>query len=235
VTPATRSRLSDYAVWQAWDFLRERGLSILLVGGLVGMQVIHLSSGFGTLQETMVAHALMPFVPLFVLLSINRIVSADRTMGYYRLLFSKPVSVSLYYAQRYVITLVGLLLCVALLCGIAVACGVALPVFSILAYVTILYLSLGGVGFLLSVITRFDWTLLLAIWYGSELLFLQFGERRWHAVLNVLPPSRLVEPVRDALLRGDMPSGGALAWLVGYGVACLIAGILLLERRPLSS
>jgi len=239
MTTPSRGRLGEYALWQAWDFVRERGLMILIVGVLIGWQIVRATSatGMGMLHEMVFTQMLMSTIPLMVLLSISRMVSADRTAGTYRLLFAKPISISLFYAQRFVVTLAGLLACIAVLCGVAVLNQIAVPVLSILAYVAIVYIAFGGIGFLLSVLTRFDWTGLLVLWYGSEALHLwsEHEQFSWRAALNVLPPAHFVEPVRGALIASRMPPTEALAWLLGYGAICVIAGVLILERRQLSS
>ena len=169
--------------------------------------------------------------------AIHRIVAADRTMGYYRLLFSKPVSVSLFYAQRFAVHLAGLVVCVLILCVALRTGGTPVPIGSLTLYVVLLYVTMGGVGFLLSVITRYDWTLLIAVWYGAELLstIARDHDAVWRPVTYVLPPVWLVDPVRDALLRGTLPAVDSLAWLLSYGVASFLLGLLLLERRPLSA
>jgi ABC-type transport system involved in multi-copper enzyme maturation permease subunit len=228
--------------WQMWDFFRERGWSVVLVGVLIGFQVVHIVTMTGGVGDAFFARRAVngmasPLVPLFVLLAINRIVSADRTAGYARLLFAKPISVSLYYAQRFVVHLAGLLICVLLLCVLLLLKGVLVSVASVLTYTIVVYVAMGGIGFLLSVLTRFDWTLLLAVWYGSEMVHTVYGRSgsMGASLIQALPPTWHMDTIRTAILDGNMPPNDILLWLVGYGAACFVAGVLLLERRSLSS
>jgi hypothetical protein len=240
-----RARIGAYAVWQAWDFVRDRGWGVLLIGLLVGGPIVFFSQeamsiGAGDpaaqLASMLMERVVAPYLPLFVLLAINRIVSADRKMGYYRLLFSKPLSIATFYAQRFAVHLAGLAACVFILCVLVRMGGVPITVGGIVVYTIILYIAMGGVGFLLSIVTRFDWPALLGAWYGASVLhtIVNFRWPSWEPAIRVLPPSWLVDEVRNTLLRGDVPSFGTLTWLLGYGIGCCVLGLFLLRRQALA-
>jgi len=229
-------------VWQAWDFARERGLGIVVIGTLIGIQILQTMRGtvsaLGTSMVTnIVTTTAVHTVPLFVLLSVSRLISADRAQGYYRILFSKPISIPLFYAQRYVIHLAGVLLCVATLCSLLWTQQIHVDLLKLLAYVATMYVAMGGVAFLLSSITRFDWPVLLGVWYGSSVLYGFFGDRGGivGALVRVLPPEHAAQPLRAAVINGNPFPASSLTWLLGYGAVCLLLGLLVLWRRPFST
>jgi len=59
------------------------------------------------------------------------------------------------------------------------------------------------------------------------------GWRHWLAA--VLPRAELMDGVRTALFDGIAPNTYDVAWLVGYGLVCLVLGLVIIQRRPLAS
>lgn len=243
--PVSRGRLPRYALWQASDYALERGVPALIVGILLmlgpvlGIQSMGGRSAIGSDMATMIFSQVLGGYALFgALFATNGIIANDRTHGYFRFLFAKPVRVAQFYAQAFLIHGVGLL-------------GITVAVFAIFAagvrpipealagtviFVAAVYLAFGGIAFLASALVRFDWLVALALW-GSGILARQLavpGESWWSTALHaLLPPSHLSEHLRAELLAGRVPSG-PLLWFAGYGVVAVALGLVVLRRRGLA-
>jgi hypothetical protein len=171
-----------------------------------------------------------------VLIALNGIVSTDRKTGYYRFLFSKPVSVVAYYAQLFFVYMVGVLVSMLLL---AVVLHIVVPGFRIdyfLLYAAIIYVAMGGIGFFISVATRFDWLTLAAVWLGSRVLRDQFGTKPgWRSkAVELLPPVHKLNDVSFSMItNGTAPTSDVL-WLLGYGALFFALGLLLLRKGSLA-
>lgn len=233
------SNLRRYALWQFRDFARDRGIALLLVGFLIGFTMIGPVRAVGRPIDAQLANSLLvaalsqvAFIAAFI--ALNGIVSNDRKMGYYRFLFSKPVSIPAYYAQLFLVYLVGfLVVCAILLGGFAIFAHPVSPV-APLIFCGLVFLSLGGIAFLVSSLFRYDWPILAAIFLGSVILHAMWRDREgWRRlVLSVLPPLyRLPDALPDILNRGVVNTDDVL-WLLGYSAICFAAGLLVLHRRP---
>ncbi len=244
----TRANLTAYSLWQVSDYVTQRGILSFVVGLMVGAPVRFMIAGLqrsGAAPERiqsatnqLAAGAAATLGVLIVLLAVQRSVSGDRADGYYRFYFSKPVPVWTFYLQRYVAFGAGLLVMVALLLLVGLLSGVPVHVGGALGYFLILYLAFGGIGFLCSAVTRYDWSALAVIWFGALLLRTMYAQQAngWrHWLAAILPRVELMDGVRGALFDGVAPSTYDVAWLVGYGVVCLVLGLVIIQRRPLAS
>jgi len=117
------SNLRRYVYWHFRDFIRDRGYALLLVGFLIGFTIVAPVRGMGRTIDATLARSLLiavlsqvSFILAFI--TLNGIVSTDRKLGYYRFLFSKPVSIPLYYVQLFFVYLVALALAFALVATI---------------------------------------------------------------------------------------------------------------------
>jgi len=116
--------LTRYSYWQLRDFIRERGYALLITSTLLGFTlVMPLRAMYGANMSVDSAKqilmlALPQVVPIAAFITLNGLVSTDRKLGYYKFLFSKPVSIPAYYAQYFIVCLVGFLLTFALLFGV---------------------------------------------------------------------------------------------------------------------
>jgi hypothetical protein len=245
----TRARLLRYAPYQLKDYVLERGLVTLLIVALtlgppLGIVRHQRGPGWGTggdgaaLLARLLVDVAVPVASLTVLFAIHGISSLDRQRGYFRFLFSKPVSVAAYYAQEFVVRLVGVLTVAALSAGtVAMLGGGAFPG-QLVAYVALTYALLGGVGFLLSALVQFDGLLLILVWLVAHTA-IQVRRLYPHwipePVVRALPPVDKLDAARDAWLAGTgtFPAGDLL-WAVGYGLACFVLGLVALRRRPLA-
>jgi hypothetical protein len=243
-----RARLWSYLRWQARDFVAERGAPLLIVATLMSFPII---MGLRALREQAPSEtqgmmsATYAVVSLFaefsliaVLIGINGVVSNDRVRGYYRFLFAKPVSIPRYYAQAYVVNGLGLL-ATALAVLIAIY-ALGYPVFPVrvLWTVALVYLSLGGLGFLYSTLARFDWVLMGATWGLAQVLravYPAHSSRAGQVLDVILPPFHQLRDVGLDLARGEAADSRVLAWLLGWGISGVVLGLLILRRRPLAS
>ena len=116
--------LARYSLWQFRDFIMERGIAIVIIGMLWGYLLVEpmrraMGSTFAAGPSSpiwpLVITAASSVVSLSVLIAVNGIVSTDRKQGYYRFLFSKPVSAVAYYAQVFFVGMAGVLFCMLLL------------------------------------------------------------------------------------------------------------------------
>lgn len=234
-----RSNLQRYALWQLKDFARERGVALLLVGFLIGVTVIAPVRAMGRaidagMARTMLVAIVNQIALILALITLNGIVSTDRKMGYYRFLFSKPVSISAYYAQLFVVYFVGFLASVAILLGAFAIFAHPVSPFGPLVFCGLVFLALGGIAFLISSLVRYDWPVLVAVYVASLILhsMWQYKEGWRRLVLSILPPLyRISDTLPDIMDRGVVNTQDVL-WLLGYSALCFAAGILVLRRRP---
>lgn len=249
---AHRGRIGRYGAWQLRDYIVDRGFSTLLIGFILGAQfILPLRMGLHeTLGDVWATHPtgramLMIAVPQLVttfaligtLIAVNGIVSNDRRHGYVRFLFAKPVSVVRYYLQAFGASLLGLMAMTAILAGLFAVLVAPLIPMQVVLVVCVFAIGVGGIGFLLSTLVRGDW-LFLSMVLGLSLLarglYGQAGDWR-EKLLVLLPPLHRLDEIRNPLLAGNVPALTDLAWVMGYGVACLLLGVIVLRRRPLAS
>lgn len=241
----SRGRLAKYSLWQFRDFVIDRGIAILIIGFLWGYAVLEpvrrsLGPSF-TAGSTSPAWAFAlqissAVVSLSVLIALNGIVSTDRKMGYYRFLFSKPVNPVVYYAQLFFVYMAGVL---AAMFVLATLLRAILPTFSILnflLYTALMYVAMGGIGFFLSVATRYDWLTLAAVWLGARVLRGLYGPRLdWRSkAVELLPPVHRLDEVANSLIGTGTAHASDVFWLLGYGAIFFVLGLLMLRKGSLA-
>lgn len=175
------------------------------------------------------AEALGNMVTFLILVAAYGVIGDDVRRGYFRNLFSKPVSPVAYYALAFVGTMAALY--ATLLVATAVFAVVKEPVWPGRALVRagFEFVLLGGVIFGLSRLTRLDWLAGVLLYVFGQLMRGVYppDETFRGAVLNVvLPPSHLL---REGLLDADgIVVSGAL-WIVGYGAVFFTGGLVLVR------
>jgi hypothetical protein len=240
----SHGRLGRYALWQFRDFWVERGIAILIIGFLWGFVLIEpLRRAMGAQLTApgsqvmgIVIQVASAVVSLAVLIALNGMVSTDRKQGYYRFLFAKPVNPVEFYAQLFFVYMAGVVLAMVVLAGLL---RTVLPGFSVLNYLiysAVIYIAMGGIGFFLSVTSRYDWLSLAAVWLGSRILrdvTLRFND--WRTKLaQLLPPVHKLDEVANSLIYSRTAQMSDLLWLVGYGALFFVLGLVVLRRGSLA-
>jgi hypothetical protein len=235
------SNLTRYAYWQMRDFIRERGLALIITGTLLGFIIVWpMRSMMGGNIDAfsarrILATALPQIVFILAFIALNGIVSTDRKLGYYRFLFSKPVSIPAYYAQNFLISFIGFIVVLAVLLGVfAIAVSPVDPV-PALTFCALVYLSFGGIAFLISSLFRYDWPILAGVYLGSAMINGFWATAiGWRMVIrNVVPPLQKLMPALPDLLNNGTVDVKGTTWLLGYSAACFVAGLIVLWRRPI--
>jgi len=240
-----KGRLARYSLWQFRDFAIDRGIAIVIIGflwGYVTFEPMRRAMGpawTGDQRSPIWGIAIQftsAIVSLSVLIAMNGITSLDRKNGYYRFLFAQPVNPVLYYAQLFLVYMVGVLLSMLILASLL---HIILPAFSIvyfLMYVALIYIAMGGIGFFLSTATRYDWLSLAAVWLGSRILRGIFGPKHdWKSKLvELLPPVHRVDDVANSLIGSGTANTNDVLWLLGYGLLFFVLGLVILRRGSLA-
>lgn len=230
-----------YAPWQLWDFALDRGIALLLIGGLMAASVLW--PGYIALSAQMPPElvrtellriAVAQQVSILVVIAASGIVANDRLGGYYRFLFAKPVRMPAYYALQFLVTLVGVLLVtLIMLAAYWLLVGWVSPTVP-LAMVVVTYIALGGTIFFFSTFTRLDWGMLVVLWGASALSRTLAADKAWYDVVRwALPPTHQIDKLRGDLFAGTPIDVGGAAWLVGYGFVLFLAGLVVLQRRAI--
>ena len=236
-----KENLTRYAYWQFRDFLRERAIALLLVGLLLGFMMIApmramMGPNMSAADATRVVILALPqivFISTFIV--FNGMISTDRKMGYYRFLFSKPVGIPAYYVQDFLVYLVGFIVVFVILLGVfSVVVAPFNPLWT-LVYCALVYLSLGGIAFFISSLFRYDWPILVGVYFGSLLANMMWAERTgWRMVIrDLLPPMHKLNPAMSDLISRGTVDARSVAWLLGYSALFFVAGLVVLWRRPI--
>jgi hypothetical protein len=234
-----QANLRRYALWQFRDFVRDRGIALLLVGFLIGFTVVGPFRAMGGAFDERIAERLLaavlvqvPFICAFI--ALNGIVSNDRKLGYYRFLFSKPVGIPAYYAQLFFIYLIGFLVVCAILLGLFSIFAYPLDPIGPLIFCALVFLSFGGIAFLVSSLFRHDWPILAGIFLGSTILhsMWRYDEGIKRLILSVLPPVYKLPDMIPVIMQDRSADVNTILWLLGYSAICFVAGLLVLKRRP---
>ncbi|MFL5484858.1 MAG: hypothetical protein ACJ793_04430 [Gemmatimonadaceae bacterium] len=241
----SRGRLARYSLWQFRDFFLERGIAIFIIGFLWGYALVAplramvaQTSGPGRPSAVwpIILQMASAVVSLSVLIAVNGIVSTDRKSGYYRFLFSKPVNAALYYVQLFFVYMMGVLAVMFVLASLLRTIFPAFSILNLLMYAALIYIAMGGIGFFLSVATRYDWLTLAAVWLGSRLLRAVYGAKPdWRSkAVELLPPVHKLDDVANTLIGKGTAVTSDVLWLFGYGALFFALGLLILRRGSLA-
>ena len=235
------ANLTRYGYWQLRDFIRERGIALIITSTLLGFTVVApMRAMMGSnIDEVTAKRILIMALPQIVFISafiaLNGLISTDRKMGYYRFLFSKPVSIPAYYAQYFVVSFVGFLAVFVVLLGAFDIVVRPINPVGVLAFCALVYLSLGGIAFLISSLFRYDWPILAGVYLGSALINgLWAGRTGFRMVIrDILPPVHRLTPAMNDIMNLGTVDTNSVLWLLGYSALCFVAGLFVLWRRPI--
>jgi hypothetical protein len=257
------ARLGAYAPWQLRDYLMDRGLPTFLISalfGYLGAAPIHalikrnvedlparMIAKYGSVhaaQQAMAHDASAAFLRSFLgsmvflgaLFAMNGIVANDRKLGYYRFLFSKPMTPPRYYGQAFALHSAGYLLIMAVLAVVYGAFITPLLSPTFMAAIALVFLCYAGIGFALSAAARWDWLSLVAVTVATTVLHGRFGASTspLAKLLYLLPPLHTTDEVYTAVSEGSALPWHSLAWLGGYGAVCFLIGLVVLRYRRLA-
>ncbi|PYO11344.1 MAG: hypothetical protein DMD30_00660 [Gemmatimonadetes bacterium] len=240
-----RGRLARYSLWQIRDFFMDRAIAILIIGFLWGYVLLEpLRRAMGPQWPGDRTSPVWPLtlqvssaiVSLSVLIAMNGIVSTDRKSGYYRFLFSKPVNPVVYYAQLFFVYMAGVMATMFVLSSLLHTILPSFSVLNYLLYTALIYIAMGGIGFFLSVATRYDWLTLAAVWLGARILRDVFGaQHTWRSkAVELLPPVHKLDQVANSLIGTGRADPSDVLWLVGYGAFFFVLGLFILRRGSLA-
>jgi len=244
-TNEPRARLARYALWQLRDYFLDKAVpTVTLIVLSVYLTLVPAIVTYGRPGPRGVPRAFVEAFSLTMLMAIlegvllatTGIIADDRKLGYFRFFFAKPVSVWRFYAIKFAVSLTGFLLLLAFLLAVHwFAVGPYFPP-ALLPIAALMFVAVGGIGFLASAVWRYDWVTLSAVVFTSTIMWgLWEKATGWRAVLvRLLPPMDQMGAVvgagsgRNALVMSD------LWWLTGYGVVCFVLGLVVVSRRSLA-
>jgi ABC-type transport system involved in multi-copper enzyme maturation permease subunit len=227
-----RARLAQYARWQMLDYaFGVGGITLVVVcvwiWGAASVKVYGpngpVASSFDWLVE------LVGF--LGSAFATTSLISEDRTRGYYRLQFAKPVNPLLFYGQAFVLRGIVIVAIAALISALGAVTAHPAALIPSLRYAAVMYVLAGGVTLLQSTVWRYAWVGTCAL-FGLSVWATQlaapgvpistFWHIIWSGVHAILPP---------LALQNDVWVGHAwpILWCVGYG-ALALAGAALVIR-----
>lgn len=188
------------------------------------------SAQAGRLLGNVIQQAALPFV----LLASAQVVSGDFRRGYFRSYFNRPVSPVAHYLLRWLLGGIAVVLFVPLAQGaIALTSGPFPLEPALMGSMALLYLLLGGLVFLASTVSRFDWAIAFLVLIVQSIL--QNLDRTgnlsgaWTWLYAALPPFHLAQPA------GPEPAGAGLRHMLFYGGGLVVATLLVLRFRPLGA
>ena len=257
------ARIGRYGIWQLRDYLKNRGVPTIIVSVLAGYVTLApilvnyrhqlkilppaLIARYGGMEgaravlmhdanEMFLRTFLGVVVYLSALFAMNGIVADDRKQGFYRFLFSKPISPSRYYGQAFLVHWAGFLAvacAMGLLYGAFVAPILTMPLVIVTALMFLMY---AGIAFVLSAAARWDWLSLVAVTVFANYVWLMFSESRSVVakLLYLLPPLHRTSEIYEAVAKEAPVNTSLLAWFAGYGVVCYVIGIIVLRYRRLA-
>ncbi len=246
--PRRAARMGRYTLWQLRDYAMNQGPSTALVLALAGYLFIApaLAAGEGryTLHTLPLGATRRIFLQLSgylvflgALFATNGIVANDRKFGFFRFYFAKPVSPPRFYANAFAANGLGFLAVSLLLWGVFSA--IVRPVGDARWPLVIagMYVAYAGIGFLVSVISRFDWLSLLSVVFAAQIGWTFWGRDGGirGALVHLLPPLHRGDELYAAVALAQPIPWPLFAWLAGYGAACFVLGLVVLRRRPLAS
>lgn len=265
-----RSRVGAYGLWQLRDYLMDRGTPTFIVSILFGYVTVSpllaqlpgtggrtpsgLLAGLGAgaaanadrmleINFLFLRSFLGALVFLGALFAMNGIVATDRKMGFYRFLFSKPMSPARYYGQAFFIHWAGFIAVMTLLGAIYGLLVWPLLSVELLSVVGLLFLCYAGIAFALSAAARWDWLSLVTVSFVATYLWGRYGASTHPLakLLYLLPPLHLTGDVYASVAAMQLASTNvpplpwdSVWWLAGYGAAAFFAGILVLRHRRLA-
>ena len=241
------TQLRDYFVGRAWVVVLGTSAAVWAYGAARGLTMSAFDSAGGIEARNQLQRAfefaLVAFSFAAAATSAQGLVARYRSRGYDRLLFSRPLEPVRYYAQGFVAAGVGAVVLAVAAAQVYTVVVHPVSIVGVAGYVTLTWLSLGAVAFLLSTITSFH-TVLLALLVGADLALDRYasglrGTGAGNVVVDglqyLLPPAHVLAALREPFVRGVFDDARVLAWPVTFGLTSILVAVILLWRRPFRS
>jgi hypothetical protein len=255
--PRRKARLLRYAGWQFRDYLINIAVVSIILFGLMGMiEVMQLemmaaaTTGNRIFVANLAGLRAQSFMRIFgiyatvaPIIALSGVISSDRTMGYVRFLFAKPLDPLRFYLQSFVVRLAGFLLVAAVLLLVYGRYEPLPDLSRVAAGLALAFIAYGGMVFLASALTKYDGLVTVAF-----LLIAVLVRAKWETAAGVtrflpylFPPVSRFSDIDNWVVNVNALGGRAPAefptkwvvWTVGYGVACLVLGLVALRKRAL--
>ena len=249
-----RARIAAYAGFQLKDYFTGRAMVGVLATAAIawgyafrrGLTVSMFDSSGGLEAREQLQQAFEFVLAVFAfaaaVLAAQGLVARDRSRGYDRAMFSRPVSPARYYLQSFVLAGLGSTILGAIAAQLYAATVHPVSVVGVALYVALVWLAMGSLAFLLSTVTRLH-VVVLGCVIGAAFALDAFvgtlatggGRSVLELAQYVLPPAHVLVALRGPFARGLMIDPRSVAWPLAFGTACLLVSLLMLRRRPFGS
>lgn len=239
--------LAAYTKWHVWETLPRLAtpVALFLVLGAMPIATFANARGIDALQlpgeeqrQALMIYTqmLMLCITLGSIVVASGIIALDRERQYFRFLFSHPVVPWQFYLQKY---LISALLFALVMMVIPVGFSLVVTDVPVLAVAlsSLLYALLyGSLAMLCGALLNKDGIAFIAVIVVSSSL----QETRqllptWLAhVADALPPFKVADGVRRALLNGAAVDTGDLLHVIAYSAGMLVAALVFVRRAPLA-
>jgi hypothetical protein len=173
-------------------------------------------------------------------MAVQGLVARHRARGYDRVILSRPLDPVRYYTQGFVLAGIAAVLIGAAGAEVYGAVVHTVSLAGVAAYIAFAWLTIGGLGLLLSTVTRFH-TPLLALVVAADFAFERYatglraagsGSAVLDAGQYLLPPAHVVASLAGPFSQGFAFDPRVLVWPLSFGVVCVTAALFLLRERP---
>ncbi len=256
--PRRHAHLLPYALWQCRDYtINIAAISIILFGLLGMLEVMQLHAAeivmaaspdfavtLARMQQGSFQQLFSMYATVGPIVALSGVVSQDRSLGYVRFLFAKPLNPIHFYLQSFVVRAAGFFAVGGVLLKAYRQFEPSADVPRIAAGLALAFVAYGGILFLWSVLSKYDGLCVVAFLLLSVLVWGKWeaSTRLIHVVTYAFPPvdkfsglDNWVSGVNalDSRAAAVFPTKWVV-WTVCYGVACLVLGVVLLRKRPLA-
>lgn len=231
-----------YAPWLAFDLAKTQVAGFAIMAVTLGLIIARIQHSFPSPASaaSIQTGTFTAGLTIVVLMAIGGAIGTDLSGGFYRAWFSKPMAPWWYYLQRWILggvavllapLLLGLVLIVVLQRGSGITTDLMITI-------ALGYLLIASACLLLSNFTPRDWLIVFLLGVVERPLAAAMAASRnagvelpdvlrWTA--KILPPFHLIDPMKPVL------HGNELLHVLGYGVAMLVAALVIVQVRPLGS
>lgn len=256
--PRRRAQLLQYSLWQFRDYAINIAIISIILFGLIGtLEVMQLRAMTAAMANSRMSPASLDrmrtqsFQNIFAIYSsvgpivaLSGIISQDRSLGYVRFLFAKPLNPLRFYLQSLVVRAIGFFVVGAVLLAVYRQFEPSADVGRIAAGLALTFVAFGGMVFLGSALTKYDGLCAVAFLLLSVLVWGKWATATGaaHLVTYLFPPIDKFSALNDWVSNLNQFNTGLpvafptkwVVWTVSYGVACLVLGVILLRTRPLA-